>query len=78
MGSRYAAYVRRAVVKGLAFSREAAPRAVDAALDRLAHGDEPPFSALVAEAEGAKTEDQLMRAARALHQRKLEMTRERI
>jgi len=78
MGGRYAALVRRMVVKGLAFSREAEPHAVDAALDRLTPPEATPFSALVAEAEGAKTEEQLMRAAEALHRRKLEMTRERI
>jgi hypothetical protein len=78
MGGRYAALIRRAAIKGLALGREADPNAADAALDRLAGAGEQPFSTLVAEAEQAGTQDQLMRAARALHRRKLEMTRERI
>jgi hypothetical protein len=78
MGGRYAALIRRATIKGLALGRETDAAAADAALDRLTGAGEPAFSALVAEAEQARTEDQLMRAARALHRRKLEMTRERI
>jgi hypothetical protein len=78
MGGRYADLTRRAVAQAVAAGgRDDRPEQVDQALDRLTAEGEAPFSALLAQASAAKDETELMQAARRLHQRRVEMTRER-
>lgn len=78
MGGRYAALTRRMALRGLFADREAPPEEAEKALDRLTPATEPPFSVLAAQAEQAKTVAEALAAARALHQRRVEMTRERL
>ena len=85
MGRRYAALVRRALARrvlnvgsaDLAGGSDAQVDRLDTALDRLTPAGRPPFSELAREAAEARDTTTLMRAARALHQRRGEMLGER-
>ena len=76
MGRRYAALVRRSLVRR-ALSLDAAPEGaterLDAAIDRLLPAAEPAFSTLAGDAERAGDVASLMRATGALHQRQTEI-----
>ena len=80
MGRRYAALVRRALarrVTAVAGPQLDAER-IDAALDRLTPASSTSFSALAAEADAARDTTALMRSARRLHDRQLEILGERL
>ncbi len=76
MGRRYAALVRRSLIRralAMDATPEGAAERLDAAIDRLAPSAQPTFAALAGEAERASDVASLMRAVRALHQRKTEI-----
>ena len=79
MAEGYAVLSREAAARAVGVPRNLGPRATDDILDRLGagRGASVPFSALMAEAEGVKTNADLMMAARRLFQWTQEMTRAR-
>ncbi len=79
MGRRYAVLVRRVLARRV-LSRAAADPGegrLDGALDRLTPAGEPPFSTLAVEAGDARDAPAMLRAARRLHQRQMEILGER-
>ncbi len=79
MAEGYAALARETVARAVGAPRDLAAGEVDAVLDRLgaARAVQSPFSELAAEAQGVKTNRDLMRLARRLFEWRQEMTRER-
>jgi hypothetical protein len=79
MAAGYAALCREAAARAVGTPRSLGPEATVEMLDRLGagRGATTSFSALLAEAEGAKTNADLMTAARRIYQWTREMTRAR-
>ncbi len=79
MAGPYAQLVRASVARAIGAPRNLDGEALDAFLDRLGGtlGSHDRYSALAAEARGAKTPGDLIRVARKLHRWRLEMTRGR-
>ena len=80
MGRRYAALVRRALMRrvGAGAGSQLDAGRIDGALDRLTPTGGEPFSALAAEAGAARDTTALMRSVRRLHDRQLEILGERL
>jgi hypothetical protein len=78
MAEPYAALTRDAVARAVGAPRDLDPGQLDALLDRLSagRGAAARFSQLMAAAQGARTDGELMRAARGLFQWRMEMTRD--
>ncbi len=79
MAGPYAQLVRASVARSIGAPRNLDGEALDAFLDRLGGtlGSHDQYTALAAEARGAKTPGDLIRVARKLHRWRLEMTRGR-
>jgi hypothetical protein len=79
MAPAYAALTREAAARAVGAPRDLGAAQLDALLDRLGrtNGASFAFSALAAEAEGARTNTDLMEVARRLHRWRGEMTRDR-
>ncbi len=82
MGRRYAGLVRRALARRLAVVAGSGLQPdisrIDGALDRLTPTGGVTFSALAAEADGARDTTALMRSVRGLHDRQREILGERL
>lgn len=79
MAGPYAQLVRASVARAIGAPRNLDGEALDAFLDRLGGtlGSHDRYTALAAEARGARTPGDLIRVARKLHRWRLEMTRGR-